>query len=597
MAMPWGPVLMPDLQVGLLTSVLRESGHEPYGLSGHVGWLDHLTGQVGDGALERYEAVAGRLSGLGVGDWIFADAAFGGRPQRRVDRYRRYLRDNGVAAERVEHILDMRATVPAFLADCAEQILTAGARVAWFTGRDVPALALARELKRLDPRCRTVLTGPACAGTAGEALIRSFEQVDAVVRGETEPVVADLVDALLVGRPAGAISGLCTRRGDTVEVVPEAAAPRTDMAALPVPDYDEFYRRLGCSRMGLMLLARLTMPLEYSRAQGAKAPDQALGELEDLARRYKCLDFVAVDPTPDPRYFVDYLPRVAARLPGLRMVYEGRADLSRAQVQALYAAGVRTVRPDIEDVDVRGLRLLKYCAELGIDVRWTLVVGRPGTSARGYAELADLLPLLGHLPAPSLATLSVDRAGPYHDAPAEHGLELVGAVDSYPHVYDVDAATQAELAHSFRYRYAVPQERPPLDRLAALVRRWRDGDAAGGLTERDGPGYVLVMDRRPGRAPTNLALAGPRLAAYRALEHGGTLTDAVAGARVAAGHARVSPITVDRWLAEWTAAALLYRDGDQYLTLATRELALSDRDRTGLEAFEWRPLVAHPCGR
>ena len=49
---------------------------------------------------------------------------------------------------------------------------------------------------------------------------------------------------------------------------------------------------------------------------------------------------------------------------------------------------------------LQNIQLLKWCKELGVKPKWNLLFGFPGEPADEYARMAELAPLLSHLPPP-----------------------------------------------------------------------------------------------------------------------------------------------------------------------------------------------------
>ena len=94
------------------------------------------------------------------------------------------------------------------------------------------AVRVAEVVKRLDPAIRVVVGGPHAAMVGGAIL--DCPHVDAVVRGEGEQTMVELLDAWAAGRSPAGIAGVIHRDG--AEVVAEA--PRElmdDLDALPYP--------------------------------------------------------------------------------------------------------------------------------------------------------------------------------------------------------------------------------------------------------------------------------------------------------------------------------------------------------------------------
>src|SRR5262249_29657454 len=120
----------------------------------------------------------------------------------------------------------------------------------------------------------------------------------------------------------------------------------------------------------------------------SKSAPRVLSEVLTLARKYRVLDLHAVDNILDHAYFEDLLPALAASGLDLSVFYEVKSNLKRHQLERLRDAGVDQIQPGIESLSTpilrlmrkgvtawQNVRLLKWCAELGIDVLWNLLYG------------------------------------------------------------------------------------------------------------------------------------------------------------------------------------------------------------------------------
>jgi radical SAM superfamily enzyme YgiQ (UPF0313 family) len=94
---------------------------------------------------------------------------------------------------------------------------------------------LAREVKRAHPDAAIVFGGPQASAVDVETL-EAFPFVDAVVRGEAEEILPELLAAL--GRADGlaGVAGITFRRNGSVARTPDAPAP-PDLDRLPTPAY------------------------------------------------------------------------------------------------------------------------------------------------------------------------------------------------------------------------------------------------------------------------------------------------------------------------------------------------------------------------
>jgi ribosomal peptide maturation radical SAM protein 1 len=260
-----------------------------------------------------------------------------------------------------------------------------------------------------------VFGGGNCDGPMGAALHRVFPWIDVVVRGEAERILPDLVRDLLVGGEIRPRPGLCYRDGERSVAVPQAGAATVAMDEIPTPQFDEYFERLAKTGFTAEVMREVRLPYETSRgcwwgakshctfcglngstmAFRSKSDDRVVEELTALARHHERVDFTLVDTTLDMRYFRDVLPRLRESGHDLSLYYETKSNLRREQVRLLREAGVDFLQPGIESLStpilklmrkgvtaLQNVRLLKWCAEYGIQVYWNVIYGFPGEPPR-----------------------------------------------------------------------------------------------------------------------------------------------------------------------------------------------------------------------
>jgi len=112
---------------------------------------------------------------------------------------------------------------------------------------------LAREIKRASPDAAIVFGGPQASAVDVETL-EAFPFVDAVVRGEAEQILPELLSALGRADGLGEVAGITFRRNGSVTRTPDAPA-MPDLDRLPTPAY----------HLWPDLEKRRTVPLEVGR--------------------------------------------------------------------------------------------------------------------------------------------------------------------------------------------------------------------------------------------------------------------------------------------------------------------------------------------
>ncbi|ROP46207.1 RiPP maturation radical SAM C-methyltransferase [Streptomyces sp. PanSC9] len=596
--MPWHPIDLPSLQLGLLNRIVRRSrpGDEVTEFHGSLRWaeflLEHSGGRLRPG---DYTAVGSDAIFHGLGDWVFSGVLYDD-PNWGLARLRDYAAARDVF---VDTAVAMRPYAADFVARCADEVLAAGPDVVGFTStfmQNVPSLALARELKRRRPGLTVVFGGSNCDGPMGHALHRNHPFVDHVVRGEAEYAFPALLGHLEAGTAPDDVPGLCWWDGTRSRA--NAETRRTVAPAdIPAPDYDQWQTALDASPVQEYVHPKLVV--EGARgcwwgekhhctfcglngsamAFRAKPGERLWTEIDRLVRRHRILDVVTVDNIIDMAYFRDFLPRVADSGWDLRLHYEVKSNLTPAQLQLLGASGTVHIQPGIESLGsrvldlmdkgvtgARNVRTLRECENHALTCSWNLLYGFPGETAEDYTPVVEQLPALVHLQPPSGAhRIQLERFSPHFTDPGR-GFGKRRPAEMYQHVYDLPEGELTDLVYLFDTEDAGisgPAER----RLREAVAAWRSGYAHSRLLFEEDGAELLVHDRRHGRPPATHRLTGWRAAALRLLEDGRTLP-ALHRLLAADGH-EVTVEALGDWVRQAFSSALLFRDGATYVALPT----------------------------
>jgi ribosomal peptide maturation radical SAM protein 1 len=279
--------------------------------------------------------------------------------------------------------------------------------------------------------------------------------------------------------------------------------------------------------------------------------------------------FFAVDLILPEHYYQTFLPAVAQRNPGWSFFYEIKANVTRSDVEQLAAAGVRWIQPGIESLDTQVLdlmrkgckpyqnvQLLKWCGQLGIRVSWNVIIGTPGEDPGLYTAMASLMSRLVHLPPPSgCIELALHRFSPYHMQPQEFGIENLGALGMYRHIFPLPQPLLDDLVYQFEFRVTGRAE-PPRQYAApaiAAAERWKRLHAAGASLrlQRHGDGTASIVDRRDPAGERVTALTADELALYDWLDPAAREETLEAGFERdhPAAWARLAPLAprIERW--------------------------------------------------
>ncbi|MGW1993748.1 RiPP maturation radical SAM C-methyltransferase [Embleya sp. NPDC001921] len=602
--MPFASHRRPSLQLGLLGAIARDAGHRAEIFHLNLDFAAVLGEELYDLLCEH--------RGTALGEWVFAEAAFGAEtpdaegllPLRlnagQQSKLARVCGDRS-PLEWLRHL--RRVVAPAFVEGLAVATDWSRFRVVGFTStfqQNAASLALASRIKRDHPAVITLFGGANLDGPMGREFVAAFDAVDYALSGEADHSFPMLLDRIADGRSLDDVPGLLRRREGRVRA--NAPAPQVrGLDDLPIPDYDDYFAR--AERLGLIRAdaARRNIDLPFESARGcwwgakhhctfcglngqtmafrAKSAERVVRELGELARRYRSYRFEAVDNIIEPTYLRTLVPELSRLGTTYDIFYEVKANLDRDAVAALSAAGIRRIQPGIESLSSNVLRLmrkgvraadnvnlLRWAAYYGVSVSWNLLWGFPGESPEDYAEQAALIPLLTHLQAPGgagrlwmerFSPLFTDRAAfPARFLTPEASLSLV-----YPEHVKLD-----RLAYFFDYELENTPGPETYEAVIEAVQRWLtppDPDQPPPRLEfYHSPGLVHVVDTRDPKDESTYTLEGPLASLHMACN------ERPRGLKAAARAAGLGPDQAESVLNRLCGLGLMMRDGDRYLALA-----------------------------
>ncbi len=485
--MPYAGVEHPSIALGILQATLTRQGLACSSYYANLKWCEEL-------GVERYHAISATQTELLLGEWTFAEAAFG---QTQDDE--EFL--ERTQAKR-ELILEARARTAQFVEKTAREILRKAPRIVGASStfqQHCASLALLKKVKELDPSVTTLLGGANCEGSMGVTVAKNFPWVDYVVSGEADQIIGPLCKSILINKPETPY-GVITK--DHQGEAPRATFSAMDATA--IPDYDDYFRALDESTLDMLpgLLVETSRGCWWGQKHHctfcglngsgmgyrSKSGERVLQELEHLANRYQLGVFEVVDNILDHSHLKHIMPVLAARPEPFRLFYETKSNLKREQVELLARAGVLWIQPGIESMHddilrlmdkgsnaLMNVQLLKWAREFGVRVVWNFLACFPGEKDEWYSEMAEWLPLLEHLQPPSgLAPIRYDRFSPYHSRPQDYGIQIRPGW-AYRHVYPLPPEELENLAYFFEDTEPVRSlETPGRQALIARLKAWKE---------------------------------------------------------------------------------------------------------------------------
>jgi len=506
--MPFAMLHAPSIALTQLKSVLLHNFPEEVKVDVH--YLNHDFGRMlGSSA---YNFIGNSMGGLvtGLGEWMFRQAAFPDAPDNKTAYLRRYAHqlNTRTVAGHANRVVAVREHLNESLDTLIAEHRLAEADVVGLTSmffQNLPSIALAQRLKRLNPKLIVVMGGANCEGTMGVELVCNVPVIDFVFSGQALVSFPQFVGCLLRNDLEGChhIDGVFSRRNshsitsscekpDGINFGRLRAAKQLqgvaeqgrelDVNALTSLDYDDFFASFlrhfpqhpdkpvlmfetsrGCwwgERAHCTFCGLNGGTMSYRAMQ----PRNAIQLLNSLIGRYgdRVQLLQGVDNIMPKEYVNDVFAGFSVP-DHIRIFYEVKSDLTTEQLQILGRGGVKRVQPGIESLATstlklmrkgttafRNIRFLADCTRNGVEPVWNLLVGFPGEDADVYEMYTRVLPSLFHLPPPTgVFPIRFDRFSPYFTLQQEYGLKLT-PYDFYSLCYPFPQLVLMNMAYYFQ---------------------------------------------------------------------------------------------------------------------------------------------------
>jgi len=290
--------------------------------------------------------------------------------------------------------------------------------ISQFTHNRVDSLRLAGLAKELNPDCFVLLGGPHATHACLE-LLAGHPALDAVVLGEGEETLTELLETLAAGGALGGVAGLAYREGG--EVVRSAPrAPILDLDALPIPgalvgasigvDYRRQLEFVITSRGCPASCLFCSSPLFWGRGVRFRSPRSVVEEIRLLRDRYGLVYFSFRDDTFTADR--DRVLEICRLLEGekLRVLWNCQSRVTAVDEEMLIAmkrAGCECIQFGVESgspvmLKALGKRITPADVEraaaavrrVGINLSVFLITGIPGEGENDLQETVRLIGLI-----------------------------------------------------------------------------------------------------------------------------------------------------------------------------------------------------------
>jgi len=566
--------------------------------------------QALSGNPDIYEGIADIMI---VGEWVFGEELFGEgwaqSDRARLDRLSAPVLPDGFAlTELRDDLAHLRSMAGPFIRECTDAINWKDYGIIGFTSvfsQHVASLALARRIKERWPEKIIAFGGANCDEVMGKALLRLFPFVDWVFSGEADLSFPQAVTQWFSGKPPQGIPGIAYRHNG--QISEQCAGDLPEMDALPYPDFDDYFSALR--KWALAHLPFAPVSLEFSRGCWwgnksqcifcglnrrtlhfrAKSPQRAEAEIKALTARHKTYRVILTDSILDMRFFKTLLPALAEWRGLEELFVDTKANLNRDQMRMLKSAGVNLFQPGIESLDseilahmrkgttlLQNVQLLKWAREYDLHPAWNLLCGFPGENPEAYRRMALLVPLLVHLRPPAIVSpVLLVRFSPMFEQSHEWRLKNVRAHAGYGAIYPFPQEDLDQLAYFFDYDFEgkdhiLAYVNPVKREVRAWQQRWEQDEPPVLAFEPQPEGKIAIYDTRPCRSSYRVELEGEIATAYLACDAARQFDSLASEIHEKRGKEHSADAALRRGLDELVARRLMLREGDRYLSLATR---------------------------
>jgi len=483
-SMPTLSARFPSFQLALLKPTLEREGIPVQTFSLFMYFGTQVGWRINETLSDVYPCM--------LGEWIWTKAAFGDFTDNDgyFEAYRESL--EGIAYKAGCTLDDLRrlreTAAPAFIDWCMKSVDWSRFGVFGFSvvfQQTLASIALAKALKQHYPHIPIMMGGATFEDDIAEEIMKGCPEVDYVHCGDADETLPKAIRRLYSGQSMAGMPGMMWRDGDRVAYA--GRAPNlSDMNKTPVPDFDEyFYARKEGGYHYSDQAQGVLLPIETARGCWwgvknhctfcglnragmefrSKRVDNVIQQLDELSRRYGILDFNAIDNIIEPEYIDQLFNQLSAANTDIRIHYEVRPSLSRAQLRQMRKGGLFSIQPGVESFSthilklmrkhttgVRNLELIKWSTYYGINNLYNILLRFPGETLEDYRAQCEVISKIPHLQAPwAVAKARADRGSPMYAEPETQSVTRLIPSACYDYLFPKDRFDLNRVSYYFEH--------------------------------------------------------------------------------------------------------------------------------------------------
>jgi ribosomal peptide maturation radical SAM protein 1 len=584
-AFPWQRFNQMSLQLGVLTSFLREHGIPVE--TGH--YYRDFVEFIGRDAYDK-------LFYASCGEALFAAILF---PQRR-------RRIESVLRKRVQDL----PPLDAMLKGCNAYVNSIVHDKTWDEFRLIgitttheqliTSLCVARALKQKWPRSRIAMGGALLDAQSGGALLSLFPEIDLVVYGEGEETLLEIARTAAVQQDIslGDVQGVVYRNHrEIIATGRRALLPKLD--ELPFPDYSDYFlvsRRRSTRKCLPWISLEMSRGCSWGRCTFCnlhiqwkgplrrKSAERIVAEVREAVNQNRSSRITFCDTNTSA--FGDAYRALEKQCLGLDMFAEVSAHLNREDLECMGRAGLRSLQVGIESFSerilqkfqkgisvMRNIEMLKWVAELGIRIDYNILIRYPDELAEDVESTLRVIRYARWFAPPHLGNYSVSFESCAARESAAHNISGARIPRDYQRIYPKDVLKGISRLLVL-WMEPIPSEKRNIDwkPVQDLVDKWRTDHAASGkyprLVWRDTGEFVIVEEQSVKDHEAEIwRLTGVLRDVYLACDR-----QSLTIAQLAKELAIHDEDDVKRAVSELDASGILFYHGGRALSLAIRQV-------------------------
>ncbi len=504
--MPFAPILLPPLNIGLLTASLKENNL-------NVGTTFPALRLCNKLGITYYNNIFRNWNCRETlfGDWLFSNTVY--KENTNLDKkYLKYFQDNIIKnkpknnldknSELTDYvnfpkdfednnkIFEIRKICEAFLQEEVEKILKMNPKIVACTSsysQHIATIGLMKMLKTRNPQLITMIGGSNCEAEIGYETLKCFKWIDYLFSGEGDknfPLLCKmLLDKNQVLSKNEIPFGVYTKEKIKKMKQNFETSIVKKINDVSFPEFDNYYEEYENEK--IVKINTRALYVEHSRGcqKGEKVPcafcglngtkyhyrckssERFLKELDYLYKKYNSSFFLLTDSMLGNSCFTTWLKDLSKDKKYYFFV-EILSTLNEEKVKLLAKAGVFYVQSGIENLNssllklmnkgnsaIHNIALLKYLYENSIICHWNFLVNIPGEKDEYYQKLTQLIPLVEHLIPPiCVDSIVYCKFSEFYKNPKKYGLKLV-PFTGYKYIYKEKKSSIKKLAYFF-YNYS-----------------------------------------------------------------------------------------------------------------------------------------------